>query len=147
MPRQTVVHPIVHTCSNLVRPPATSSGICGSPQFDLVRACHGVTRERDVHCFSHSTSSLPEFACYALPFSGDSVSMPNPLFCSSKARRRPPHQVASEPFAFTFGLRCGSLSVCNDGCQEDCVATSLYAVRQITKTIFFVSQPFTPSPS
>jgi hypothetical protein len=36
----------------------------------------------------------------------------------------------------TVGLRCESLSVCNDGCQEDCVATSLYAVRQTTKKDF-----------
>ena len=73
--------------------------------------------------------------------------MPNPLFCSSKARRRLP---ASSRFrtlyCFTFGLRCESLSVCNDGCQEDCVATSLYAVRQTTKTIFFVSQPVNAEP-
>jgi hypothetical protein len=39
-------------------------------------------------------------------------------------------------YCFTFSLRCGSLAVCNDACQEDCAAASLYAVRQTTKTIF-----------
>jgi len=32
-------------------------------------------------------------------------------------------------YCFTFSLRCESLAVCNDACQEDCAAASLYAVR------------------
>ena len=122
------------TCSNLGRLRRHPAESVRRTRLTWSALSIGVTRERDVHYFPHSTSSLPEFACYALPFSGDSVSMPNPLFCSSKARSRLLASSRFRPFyCFTFGLRCGSLSVCNDGCQEDCAATSLYAVRQTKK--------------